>query len=578
MTEALFESFDGTRSRWRATLARPRSVLAAHTIEEVKPLIAEAEDEARQGRWVAVMLAYEAAPAFDRSMIVHDAQGFPLAWAAVFDQSEEIVDNATADYEASPWEPALSKSEYEKAIGEIRRLIEKGDTYQINYTFPLRCRFTGDARSWHRKLGASQGARYSAYLDMGRYKILSLSPELFFERRGDRLIARPMKGTIRRGRWAEEDDRQIASLAASEKNRAENLMIVDLVRNDLGKISVAGSVQTRRLFEIEKYPTLLQMTSTIESVCRPQAGLNQILGALFPCGSITGAPKISSMRIIRELEKFPRLAYTGSIGLIHPGGDSLFNVAIRTIIIDDQKREAVFSVGGGVTYDSTAEGEYDECLLKARFLDQRRQRFQILETLLLEDGDFFLLERHIKRARSSAKYFDFTWNEEEIAAALDQARRNHPEGRWKIRLLVAEDGSVSTECYAIREESDRVLRVKFAREPINVDDPFIYNKTTLRDAYENALRGRGDCDDVILWNEKGEATESCFANIVIESRGERWTPPQECGLLAGTFRDELIASGRVRERAISKEEIRRAGSFFLINSVQKWKRAVLVDD
>lgn len=576
MTEVLFESFDGTRSRWRAALTRPRSVLTAHTLEEVMPLIAAAESEARQGRWVAVMLSYEAAPAFDQSMTVHAAQDFPLAWAAIFDEAGEPVDNATADHTASSWEPEISKGEYEKAIHEIHRRIEAGDTYQINYTFPLRCRFTGDARSWHRKLGASQGARYSAFLDTGRYKILSLSPELFFEREGEKLITRPMKGTMPRGRWPEEDDRLIASLAASPKNRAENLMIVDLIRNDLGKISVAGSVETRRLFEVERYPTLLQMTSTVESICRPEVDLNEILGALFPCGSITGAPKISSMGIIRQIEKFPRLAYTGSIGLIRPGGDSLFNVAIRTIVIDAQTGEATFGVGGGVTYDSTAEGEYDECLLKARFLDQHCPQFQILETMLLEDGNYFLLERHTERARSSANYFDFIWNEEEIITALNRVRIDHREGRWKVRLLAASDGSISTEVYAIVEEADRVLRVMFAREPINSIDPFIYNKTTNRDVYENALRARGDCDDVILWNERGEATESCFANIVIESRGEMWTPPQECGLLAGTFRDELIASGRLRERVIRKEEIEQAGSFFLINSVKKWKRAVLV--
>ncbi len=578
MTEALFESFDGTRSRWRAALTRPLTVLTAHSLEDIKPLIAETEAEARRGRWVAVMLAYESAPAFDPAMATHDTRDFPLAWAAVYDQTGELGDNTIAPCEASRWEPAISKDEYEKAICEIRRRIETGDTYQINYTFPLRCRFAGDARGWYRKLGASQGARYSAFLDTGRYKILSLSPELFFERRGNRLITRPMKGTMPRGRWIEEDDRQIASLADSAKNRAENLMIVDLVRNDLGKISVAGSVETRRLFEVERYPTLLQMTSTVESVCREGADLNDILGALFPCGSITGAPKISSMRIIRELERFPRLAYTGTIGLILPGGDCLFNVAIRTVVIDDQTGEATFGVGGGVTYDSTVEGEYGECLLKARFLDQQRPQFRILESLLLEGGNFFLLERHINRARSSAKYFGFLWNEEETAAALNRIRDHHPEGRWKVRLLVSSDGSVETEVYAIKEESDRVARVIFAREPIDLDDPFIYNKTTRRDVYENALRARGDCDDVILWNERGEATESCFANIVVESRGERWTPRRECGLLAGTFRDELIASGRVCERVIRKEELKQAGIFFLINSVQKWKRAVVVDD
>ncbi len=576
MTEAYFESFDGTRSGWRAAFNNPRSVFEAHSMEDVRSAIAAAERAAREGRWAVLMLSYEAAPVFDRAMIVHAAGEFPLAWVAVFDEIQEPAIESTGEYQASAWESLISREEYEKAIHSIHRHIEAGDTYQVNYTFPLRCRFAGDARVWHRNLGASQGAKHAAFLDMGRYKILSHSPELFFEREANSLIVRPMKGTAARGRWMEEDEAQARRLAESEKDRAENLMIVDLLRNDLGKVSETGSVRALRLFEIERFRTVLQMTSTIESACKPSTGLKEILDALFPCGSITGAPKISSMRIIRELEPFPRSVYTGAIGLIRPGGDCAFSVAIRTIVIDAQTGEARFGVGGGITCDSTAAGEYDECLVKARFLDHTWPRFQLLETMLLDEGRYFLLERHLRRAASSAAYLGFRWNEEDILDALRSVQADHPTRRWKVRLLVNEDGAASVEVYEQAAEDERLRRVKFASEPINSQDPFIYHKTTHRAVYEKAFSERGDCDDVILWNKRGEATESCFANIIIEIDGQRWTPPRESGLLAGTFRDEMIAEGLARERVIRKEELLRARSFFLINSVQKWMRAVII--
>jgi para-aminobenzoate synthetase/4-amino-4-deoxychorismate lyase len=262
---------------------------------------------------------------------------------------------------------------------------------------------------------------------------------------------------------------------------------------------------------------------------------------------------------------------------VRPGGDAAFNVAIRTIIVDDEKGEAVFGVGGGITYDSTPEGEYDECLLKARFLDSRPPDFRLFESLLLEDGEGFLFERHIRRARSSAAYFGFRWSEEDVLAALNQIRENHRRGRWKVRLFVARDGSVKTEAHRLETKNRETRKVKLAREPVDSSDPFLYHKTTSRAALDKALSLRGEADDVIMWNERGEITESCSANVVIETGSGRWTPPREAGLLAGTFRDELISSGQMRERTIYKEELIEAGSFFLINSVRKWIHATLVD-
>ncbi|MGH9825789.1 MAG: aminodeoxychorismate synthase component I, partial [Blastocatellia bacterium] len=434
MTLASFQSFDPERTSWLAGFDRALTVLTAHEVSDVLPLLRFAEQEAINGRWAAVMLAYESAPAFDPAITTHRIHGFPLAWAAIFDAPIEIVEAPPGSYETSPWQARISRESYSNPIDEIRALIRRGETYQVNYTFPLNCTFSGDAWSWYRDLGAAQGAQYCAYLDLGRYKVLSLSPELFFDRTGDKLTVRPMKGTMPRGRWVHEDDAQAARLASCEKNRAENVMIVDLLRNDLGRISRFGSVDVTRLFEVERYNTLLQMTSSIESRCDSSVDLVSILKALFPCGSITGAPKIRTAGIIRQLEPFPRGAYTGAIGLIRPGGDCTFNVAIRTLTIDTQKGNATFGVGGGITYDSDANSEYDECILKSQFLTETDREFELIETILLEHGQLFLLDRHLDRLKSSANYFKVHCNENEVRSALERIRAEHPHGLWKVRL------------------------------------------------------------------------------------------------------------------------------------------------
>ncbi len=324
-------------------------------------------------------------------------------------------------FDLSAWKSQVSRSEYSDAVSRIRDLIARGDTYQVNYTFPLLSHFNGDPSAWYDTLCTAQGAEYCAYLDLGRYKVLCISPELFFERSGDSIKTKPMKGTINRGRWAQEDEERARQLAESAKDRAENVMIVDLLRNDLGKISVPGSVTVSKLFEVERYETLWQMTSTVESTLRSDVGLADVMAALFPCGSITGAPKIRTMEIIRELEPFPRGIYTGTIGFIRPGGDCVFNVAIRTVVLDSDTGAATFGVGGGITIDSTAEREYDECLLKSSFLTAPIPRFRLLESILLEGGEFFLLSRHLDRLRASAKYFNFHFPEEQVLCELERA-------------------------------------------------------------------------------------------------------------------------------------------------------------
>ena len=342
------------------------TIRAANRIEDVISVLEFAEREARSGSQVAVMLSYEAAPAFDAALVTYPPSEFPLAWAATFVNTSNA---ATERAFSNSWTARVSRDEYDRYVARIKELIAAGDTYQVNYTFPLTAAFDGDPFAWFQELCVAQSAPYSAYFDLGRYKVLCLSPELFFERRGNHVMTKPMKGTVRRGRSPDEDHELAQWLRESAKDRAENVMIVDLLRNDLGKVSIPGSVEVSSLFDLERFETVWQMTSTVEATLKDGTSLVELMTALFPCGSITGAPKIRTMQIIRELERFPRGAYTGTIGLLRPGGDCIFNVAIRTVVIDTEPGTATFGVGGGITIDSTADLEYEECLVKSLFLN-----------------------------------------------------------------------------------------------------------------------------------------------------------------------------------------------------------------
>ena len=538
-------------------------MLIAKRLDEVFDVLEFAEREARSGSHVAVMLSYEAAPAFDSALITYEPSAFPLAWAAVFENESEFVQQSSL-VASNVWTPLVSRDEYEAAVARIRDLIAAGDTYQVNYSFALTSSFSGDSYAWYRNLCVAQGAPYSVYLDLGRFKVLSLSPELFFERRGNHVVTRPMKGTIARGRWLQEDREFAETLQQSTKDRAENVMIVDLLRNDLGKVSVPGSVRVSSLFDVERFETVWQMTSTVESTLREGTSLVDLMTALFPCGSVTGAPKIRTMQIIRELERFPRGAYTGAIGFLGPGGDCIFNVAIRTVVVDTETNVATFGVGGGVVIDSTAEREYEECLVKSRFLHAAPVEFQLFESILFESGEYFLLARHIERLRDSAEYFGFRFCEAQISADLERIAAENSAGLWKVRLTLWKDGRIDSDVSSIQRVEAR--RVTVAREAVDSSDRFLFHKTTRR----------AQLDDTIFWNERGEVTESNIANVVVPIDGELYTPPIESGLLAGTFRNQLLAEGKIKERVITIEELQHAKEFFLINSVRKWMNAFFV--
>jgi len=557
------------RARRRLCFIQPLDIITAYTVDQVLPALRAIQRATDAGLYAAGYIAYEAAPAFDPAFRVHDSTDLPLLWFGLFGTFTEEAAPSGGSYTLSEWQPAITREVYDRHVATIRAAIGRGDTYQVNYTMRLRAHFAGDAFALYERLRAQQAAGYCAYLDLGRFQILSISPELFFYRRGAEIVTRPMKGTAHRGRWPAEDHAQAEWLAASEKNRAENLMIVDLLRNDLGRIAEIGSVAVPSLFAVERYPTIYQLTSTVTARAR-NATLENLFAALFPCGSITGAPKIETMKLIAALEESPRSVYCGTVGLVAPGGEATFNVAIRTMMIDRDSGVAEYGVGGGITWDSTAEDEYHEALLKAALLSESWPAFELMETLRLEGGNYALLDRHLDRLAASAAYFDIPLVADAVRAALDQHARAFPSVPRRVRLLVARDGAPRVESAPLPPPSSIPLSVAFARTPIVRHDRFLFHKTTNRAVYESRRAERPDVDDILLWNEEGEVTEFTIGNLVVEYEGAYWTPPIASGLLAGTLRAELLERDMIRERILRCAEVERAARCWLINSVRGW--------
>ena len=556
----------------RLLFTDPAGTIVARTPDEVRPALRAVQRAADGGLYAAGYVAYEAAPAFDKALAAHERPATPLLWFALFEGPREQVAAETAgDYSLTAWEPSVGRDAYDRRVGAVREAVARGDVYQVNYTFRLRARFAGDDRAFYENLLAAQRAPYGAYLNTGRLRVLCASPELFFRRRGTRIVTRPMKGTARRGRWNEEDESLSEWLFRSEKNRAENVMIVDLLRNDLGRVAEVGSVHVPRLFEIERYPTVFQMTSTVAANLPGGTTLEQIFAALFPCGSVTGAPKVSAVRLIKALEDEPRGVYCGAVGMVAPGGEAVFNVAIRTVLVDVEAGTAEYGVGGGITWDSTAEGEYAEALDKAALLSERHAEFELLETLRLERGEYFLLARHLERLAASARYFDFPLSVERVRAALNKHARAHPQEARRVRLLVSRDVGARVESERLEPLPGGALPVALALTPVSKRERFLYHKTTRRAVYESRRAERPGVFDVLLWNEEGELTEFTNGNLVLDlADGGRWTPPVKCGLLAGTFRAELLSRGEVGERVLMRRDWERASRGWLINSVRGW--------
>lgn len=564
----------------------PVEVLTARTHAEVFQAMEKIETS---GLWAAGFISYEAAGAFDSALKTHAPGALPLLQFGLFQSLERIKPESHGEYQLGEWVPSVSRDEYTDAIAKIKDCIAAGDTYQVNYTFRLNAPFSGDPFAFFCDLAAAQqgGAGgtpavrggYGAFIETDAFAICSASPELFFELKDGVITSRPMKGTRARGLTFSNDWKQREALQNSAKDRAENIMIVDMIRNDIGRIAVPGSVETVSRFDVEKYLTVWQMTSTVKgkvAAASSRSSQRQDAAAtlrnLFPCASITGAPKAKTMEIIQSLETSPRGIYTGAVGFIAPSGDAQFNVAIRTAVIQNGKAE--YGIGGGIVWDSDAESEYEEALSKAAILTKKMPAFQILETMLWENGEIFLLERHLKRLAESAQYFDFECDVQKIRDHLRALKFEIPT---RIRLLLNRSGLFSVEAASCRlQRQDASATLAVAKEPVDLKDVFLYHKTTNRSVYEKAKADFPDADDVLLFNDRGEVTESCIANVVVELEGRKVTPPVSCGLLAGTFRDELLERGEIEERIVTLEDLKSADSICLINSVRRWQRADLL--
>lgn len=550
--------------------------LVADTADQVVAVLEQAEAATRQGLYAVGFVAYEAAQALNPYLpALPPRDDLPLVWFALFRKRQCVTagDGLPAGVAAAPeLTPAGSQSDYEIAISRIHTAIGQGQTYQINYTFPLQGHWQGDPLQLYRTLLNAQQPAFGAFLDIGSHTVISTSPELFFSIKDGLVTTRPMKGTAPRGRFPAEDQAQQEQLQQSSKEQAENLMIVDLLRNDLGQVAQTGTVQTERLFEVESYPTVHQMTSTITARLKEDVGLLELFRALFPCGSVTGAPKRRSMELIAEIEGQPRGIYCGAIGYLAPGGEASFSVAIRTLLLEKQTGQISMGVGSGIIWGSDPRAEYAECLNKAAFLKPQPQH-RLLESLLLEDGNYPRLERHLNRLCWSAHRLGYCCDREQIKQAL-LGYAAGKGGQHKTRLLLAQDGTYQIESALLRQ-IQQPIKLALAATPVDPTDLLLYLKTEQRERYEQARQEQPEADEVLLRNTQRELTEGTFTNLVLKLDGRLVTPPLASGLLPGVMREELLERGFITERVLYLHNLQQAEEIWLINSVRGWLRAEL---
>ncbi len=546
---------DGPRRVFREPLA----VIAADSADQVPSALAAVAAALAQGRHVAGWLGYELGHALEPRLggASLSDQG-PLLRLGVFAGSEAEASTVPGRAYAGPLRPEWDEASYAARFARVKEYIADGDIYQANLSFRARFAFAGEALALYERLRAASGAGHCGFIDDGQRQIVSLSPELFFDLAADgTLTVRPMKGTAARGG---NDDAERAALAASPKNRAENLMIVDLIRNDLSRVAENGSVDVSNLFQVESYPTLHAMVSTVTAKKRDDADIADILRALFPCGSVTGAPKIRAMEILRQLECSRRGAYCGAIGHFSPDGSARFNVAIRTLTIADGQGE--LGIGGGVVQDSECASEYAECLLKARFFEAGRQPLELIETLRWENG-FVRLESHLARMEHSARVFGLAFDTRAAIAALEQAVAGRA-GPLRVRLTLNEAGVHQAGAYDLPPNSSH-WTYAVSPERTHSSDLLLRHKTSWRDLYESEVKRLGT-DEVIFCNQRGELTEGARSNIFIRCDGVLLTPPLEAGVLDGRLRVELIAQGQAREAVLTPDDLK--GEVYFGNSLR----------
>ncbi len=547
----------------------------------VEKFFSEVETYLMRGYWLAGFFSYEFGYCLEDVLkpLLPEKRVVPLVWLGVFDEPlmwtsrrDVLRDEGKrrGEFIIEEMRPAITEEYYQWSVRKIKKYIEEGDTYQVNFTFPIKFTLKGEVYPLYSYLRQAQPTPYMAFINTGRDYVFSFSPELFFCVNNFWITVRPMKGTIARGRFIEEDRVRLRALRMSTKNRAENVMIVDLLRNDLGRIAEKGTVTVRNLFSLERYPTLFQMTSTIEAKLREDIRLYDLFSSLFPCGSVTGAPKIRTMQIIKEVERYPRGVYCGAIGYISPYGQMCFNVAIRTLHIN-QNKEGTLGVGGGIVYDSRPSKEFEEALLKAKFFIKPPPSFMLVETIRAtrQDG-FYLLDLHLRRLKRSCRYFDINVDINRVKTELARVREKFEEGEvYIVRILVSRGGEVFLE-HRILEKKRKPLRVKLVKTEMSGEEVYLYHKTTYRPFYEKVIKEvrREGFDEALLINRKGEVTEGTFTNVFIKKGGTLYTPPVKCGLLPGVLREHLLRTGAVQERVLYLQDILQAEKVFMGNSVR----------
>lgn len=580
MLTAPFVALDDARgggTRPLALYSGAREIVTASRRDEVRPALAALRQHVSEGRHVAGFLAYEAGHALELrlSAIPERGTGTPLLWFGVFDAPQfvppETLLGAVAGREVrvSVPEPALDETRYTAALAKVKALIEAGDIYQANLTFPTRLTVEGHPLALYARLRRAQRMGHGAVVFTGREWILSFSPELFFTLSGGVLQTRPMKGTAPRRPLAGDDTAAAAALAADPKNRAENLMITDLIRNDLARVAEAGSVAVRNAFAVERYPTVHQMTTTVEARLRRGLDAFDVLDALFPCGSVTGAPKIRAMEVIDAVEARPRGVYTGSIGVIGPDAAHL-NVAIRTIEMRNQS--ATMGIGSGIVADSDAASEWRECGEKMAFVSASGRPFHLIETMGFTPAEGIAhLPLHLERLEQSAAWHDFRFDRHEVRNLL-QAAVGALKAPARVKLVLAPGGAAAVSCAAM-PPVPALARAVIVPLPVKPGDPRLAHKTSDRAFYDAARRASG-MDEVIFERSDGRLTEGSFTNLFVERDGVLLTPPASDGLLPGVLRRHLIETGRAREASLTRADL-EAG-FLLGNALRGLFRAGLV--
>ncbi len=598
------ESARVTEDNHRSLLfLQPHTRLVCMPGDNAADFLAQADSLRRQGYFLAGWFAYEFGYLLEPRLHGFPATGEncrnrPLAMLAVYD--EPLVYNHKSSrfscgrnwptagrkqtsFSCTHIQPTVSREKYLEALEEIRNYISSGDSYQVNFTLHLEFNFNGSVAALYRALRRNQSVSYGAWIRYEGQDILSFSPELFFTADGTGIRVRPMKGTMARGRTTFEDEERKQLLASDMKNRSENVMIVDLLRNDLGRLlytAGGGTVIPRSLFDVETYESLLQMTSTVDGIPARDSwfSLGQLMTALFPCGSVTGAPKIRTMEIIHELERDARGVYCGAIGFAGPE-NSCFNVPIRTLELSGDRGR--MGIGSGIVADSDPESEWRECLLKANFLTHIEPDFQLIETLLLQpDNGFFLMDFHLERLADSARYFHFMVDMESVRHQLQEETIGCRKNR-RVRLLLHRDGNMEISSVELGDDStfSDPVRVVFSAIRVDTDNPHLFHKTTRRNLYDRERKSVVDLGylDVLFTNGLGQVTEGAISNIFIRREDRLLTPPVDCGLLAGTYRRLLLEQGRAVEQVLTVADIYNADAVYVANSVRGLVR-VTVDE